>query len=155
MDHPPPRPLGPTWRRKRPNPVPLVLLILLLFGIPLLLIPPALDAPTPTQSESRLNPREELDRTLAEQGVLPALPSLPAGGASSNLAPPVEVARDQLPSVEVAGIFAMAPVADAAAESVTAESDVSLSDDSQLDASSEDDPAAEDPDDANEDSESD
>jgi hypothetical protein len=70
MDHPSSRPLKERWRSKRQNPVPRVLLILLLFALPLVLIPVALDSPGPSEPPPRADAREEVSRALAQQGVV-------------------------------------------------------------------------------------
>jgi hypothetical protein len=81
---------------KRPNPVPRVLLILLIFALPLVLIPWVLGGLTAPEPAPRSDPREELNRTLAQQGVVLSDRS----GALDDAAP-----------VEVAGQSVTAPLA--------------------------------------------
>src|SRR5687768_14787158 len=81
------RPPRRQLRPQRSNPVPRVLLILLLFGLPLVLIPPALDVLNPPESASPPDPREELNRVLAAQGVVRS-----DQPAASSVEEPVEVA---------------------------------------------------------------
>src|SRR4051812_36154409 len=70
MDRPSPRLPDHRRRSKRPNPVPRVLLILLLFALPLVLIPSVLDGLGPVEPVSRPSARDELNRVLAQEGIV-------------------------------------------------------------------------------------
>jgi hypothetical protein len=97
----PPRPPHQRW----PSSGPRVLLVLLLFALPIVLIPAALGTLDEPEAAPRPSAREELDRALAQQGIL-----LSDQRAESNEGGPVDVAGSfvgpsafDAPPVEVAG----------------------------------------------------
>ena len=90
------------WPLKPPSPGPRILLILLLFALPLVLLPAVLGVPALFGPPPRLDPREELSRTLTQQGIVFSdqptgtneVPAVEVAGQSINQSPPVEAADE-------------------------------------------------------------
>ena len=91
MDRPSLRQQRRRWRLPPPSPGPRILLILLLFALPLVLIPAVLGVPALFGPPPRLDPREELSRTLTQQGIV--FSDQPTG---TNEVPAVEVAGQSI-----------------------------------------------------------
>src|SRR5690348_682454 len=87
MDRPPKGLAHRRWLSKRPNPAPRVLLVLLLFALPMVLIPSILDALNSPAPAPPPDPRDEVSRALAQDGVVLGAVSTPTGEGA-----PVEVA---------------------------------------------------------------